>query len=295
MEDQILDLPILFLIFNRPRETERVFEEIKKSRPKMLFVAADGPRNEEEKLKTDETREIISKIDWDCEVKTLFREKNLGCKVAVSEAISWFFQNVEYGAILEDDCLPSQSFFKYCEEILKKYKDDKRVFMVAGQKPIIYPFIRESYTFSKRAYIWGWATWKRSWSKYGLNILEDKKNLSDIKSISKIERILLNKRANDINSGKLNTWDLQLEVTQRLDGGLCVIPQKNLVSNIGFEISTHSFNKIDVLFHKMKRNDLKFPLKHTSKVKKDRFFDLSFLLMNILRIVLKKILPGKRK
>ena len=110
--------PVLFVIFNRPDTTQKVFNAIRQAKPKQLFVAADGPREgkEGEKEKCEQVREIIEQIDWDCEVKTLFRDKNLGCKIAVSSAIDWFFENVEEGIILEDDCLPSQSFFWYCQE-----------------------------------------------------------------------------------------------------------------------------------------------------------------------------------
>lgn len=295
MEKNGIDLPVLFLIFNRAESTLRVFEEIRKAKPNELFIAADGPRNQNEKIKTDEARAIVSKIDWDCRVKTLFRDENLGCKRAVSEAISWFFDNVKYGMILEDDCLPSQSFFSYCKNLLVKYENDERVFMISGQKSVWYPFIKKSFVFSKRAYIWGWASWARSWKKYDLNNLNDTNIVEKLPSTSFFEKVLLRKRASDIRNGKLNTWDLQLEFTQRLDRGLCVVPKSNLVENIGFEISTHSFNKIDILFQKFKRKELSLPLKYPKRVIKNNLFDFAFLKFNILRIILKRLLPGKVK
>src|SRR6056297_619848 len=122
------ETPVLFLIFNRLDTTKQVFEEIRKAKPKQLFIAADGPRTKQEKEKTDAVRKyVLDNIGWKCSVKKLFRNKNLGCKYAVSGAIDWFFENVEQGIILEDDCLPSQSFFRFCEELLEKYKDDERV------------------------------------------------------------------------------------------------------------------------------------------------------------------------
>ena len=127
--------PILFLIFNRPDTTQIVFEEIKKQKPKYLFVAADGVRSHiiEDMEKCKDTRNLVLKgIDWDCEVKTLFRDENLGCGVAVSEAITWFFENVEQGIILEDDCLPHPSFFGYCETLLEKYNDNENVYVISG-------------------------------------------------------------------------------------------------------------------------------------------------------------------
>ena len=128
------DVPILFLVFNRPDVTKKVFEQIKKAKPKKLYIAADGPRKNipNEKEICNEVIKFVTKINWNCEVKTLFREENLGCGKAVSSAIDWFFENEEFGIILEDDCVPDQSFFGFCEQMLVKYKDDARIMMVAG-------------------------------------------------------------------------------------------------------------------------------------------------------------------
>src|SRR4030042_6453503 len=144
-----LTTPVLFLIFNRPDTTEKVFDEIRKAKPKKLFVAADGPRQDKqgEKEKVGRARQIvIDGIDWDCEIKTLFRDKNLGCKVAVSSAINWFFENEEMGIILEDDCLPHQSFFRFCGELLEKYKDDERIMVISGEN-LLFGRKRTNYSY----------------------------------------------------------------------------------------------------------------------------------------------------
>ena len=130
-----LRVPVLFLVFNRFDTTKKVFEEIKRVKPKKLFISSDGPRKDKRKEK--EVVEIIRKylldeIDWNCEVKTLFRNKNLGCKKAVSFAIDWFFKNVEEGIILEDDTIPNQDFFIFCEKLLEKYKEDERIMHISG-------------------------------------------------------------------------------------------------------------------------------------------------------------------
>ena len=144
-----LDTPILFLVFNRLNTTKQVFEEIKKTKPKQLFIAADGPRNKEEKKKTDAVKKyVLDNIDWKCQVKTLFRKKNLGCKYAVSGAIDWFFENVEQGIILEDDCLPDQSFFRFCQEMLERYKNEKKILNITGQNPLCKHNFFKSYSFS---------------------------------------------------------------------------------------------------------------------------------------------------
>jgi len=150
--------PILFLIFNRPDTTKRVFAKIKKVRPKFLYIAADGPRNKDEMILTEKVRKLVIKsIDWDCQVKTLFRENNLGCGKAVSSAIDWFFKNEEMGIILEDDCLPDLSFFYFCEEMLKKYKSNPKIMHISGDNylPDFSLTIDESYFFSKYIHIWG--------------------------------------------------------------------------------------------------------------------------------------------
>ena len=287
------ETPILFLIFSRPELTNMVFDKIKSIQPKKLYVAADGPRNEIEKLKTDETRKIINNVNWECEVKTLFREQNLGCKKAVSEGISWFFLNEEQGIILEDDCLPDKSFFRYCEELLIKYRDNEKVFMISGQKPIGFPVGKNKLIFTKRSYIWGWATWRRSWREYNIDVVKDECVLKKIQSISLLEKPLLKKRNDDIKSGKINTWDFQLEILQRIKKSYCIIPSANLVENIGFNISTHNFNKIDILFQNRKKRQFVFPIKYPAKITNNKLFDGLFLLQNLLRILLKKIIKTK--
>ena len=126
--------PILYLVFNRPGSTQITFEILRKLKPKYLFIGADGPRdgNSEDKRNCNRVKNIIETVDWDCRLHKLFRNNNLGCKRAVSEAIGWFFDQVEKGIILEDDCLPNQSFFRFCSELLEKYKDDNRVGLISG-------------------------------------------------------------------------------------------------------------------------------------------------------------------
>jgi hypothetical protein len=159
-----LNTAVLFLVFNRLDTTKQVFEAIRQAEPPRLYVAADGARanKEGEADKAQAVRDyIMQNIDWEYEVKTLFQEENLGCKYAVSGAIDWFFENEEMGIILEDDCLPSQSFFWYCEELLKKYKDNTRVWHIGGTNTeIISKDILSSFYFSQLNNIWGWATWK---------------------------------------------------------------------------------------------------------------------------------------
>ena len=172
-----MNTPILFLLFNRPDETSVVFDVLKIIKPKFLYVACDGPRKniEGDAENVDKTRKIIDQITWDCELKTLFRDSNLGCKIAVSEAINWFFENVEEGIILEDDCVPDITFFDYCSELLQFYRDDKRVMHISGLNFLSGPLdlqpSAESYHLSKYPAVWGWATWRRAWDLYDVDIV----------------------------------------------------------------------------------------------------------------------------
>lgn len=237
-----LNVPILFLIFNRPDTTERVFAEIKKVKPQKLFVASDGPRKNKvgEKELVEKTRRmVLDMIDWECEVKTLFRDENLGCKVAVSSAIDWFFENVEAGIILEDDCLPDQSFFRYCGELLEKYKDDERIMIISGDNfQDNAKYGDGSYYFSKNINIWGWATWRRSWKKYDVNMqtYPDFRKSNKINSIS--SRLLIQRFWISIFdamfAGKIDTWDYQWVYAIWANNGLSISPNINLISNIGF-------------------------------------------------------------
>lgn len=241
--------PILFLIFNRPEITQRVFEEIKKQKPKYLYVAADGARSHvtEDFDKCKVTRNlVIDGIDWDCEVKTLFRDGNLGCGVAVSEAITWFFKNVEQGIILEDDCLPESSFFGFCETLLERFKEDEQVYAIGGSNFQNGKQIGEaSYFFSNYAYVWGWASWRRAWNSYDFNLrqLEAYKEKQSIKRIDNRAVFknywisIYEKTANK----EIDTWDYQWTFTIWNNVGVTIVPNVNLISNIGFgEEATHT-------------------------------------------------------
>ena len=164
--DNFFETPILFITFNRPDTTKRVFEAIKKIKPKKLFISADGPRENKvgEKQKCLTVRSIFDNIDWDCEVKTLFQEKNLGCKIAATTAVTWFFQSVEEGIIIEDDCLPNKSFFLFCQKMLATYRKHEAIMHISGTN---FQFGNKrgeaSYYFSRCIHMWGWATWRRAW------------------------------------------------------------------------------------------------------------------------------------
>jgi hypothetical protein len=278
-------IPILFLIFKRPETTERVFEQIRQIKPSRLYVAADAPRagqlNEIERCR--QTRAIVETVDWECTVKTLYREKNLGCRRAVTEAISWFFEQEEYGVILEDDCLPDLTFFPFCEELLLRYKDDNRVGMIGGNN-----FFNNimpdglSYDFSSISYIWGWATWRRVWKNYDPDFsywVEAKKNLNKRKSLFRClrEEIYFSSFLSDTLFGKRknSVWDVLFWFTLRVQNQLSIYPSVNLVTNIGIESAdaTHktSSSKIKKLY--IPSSSISFPLQHPRYVMPNHYID----------------------
>jgi len=243
-----LETAVLFLVFNRLDTTKQVFESIKQAKPPRLYIAADGPRKskENEVQKVKEVRDyVLSKLDWDCEVNTLLREDNLGCKMAVSGAIDWFFNNEDMGIILEDDVVPTQSFFWFCEEMLKKYSNDDRVMMISGTNYMldIRDKINQDYFFSRYFTIWGWATWKSAWSKYDVNIPTWRNEITpeSLNFVSRENYILKHFESTFdlIYHNKMNTWDIQWVYTCLFNYGLCLKPSINMITNIGVD-GTHA-------------------------------------------------------
>ena len=236
----MFDVPILFLVFNRPDTTRQVFERIKAIKPTRLFIAADGPRlgNSNDTKGCAEVKSIVSAIDWSCEVHTLFREENLGCGKAVSGAITWFFENVEEGIILEDDTLPSPSFFSYCRHLLKEYRNDDNVMHIGGCNFDFFKRFKAkgTYFFANLSHIWGWATWRRAWQKYDFD-MKDFESKIDTLDCDRVFKNVLQKTY----TKEINTWDYQWMYAIYANNGKTVIPQKNLISNLGFrEDATHT-------------------------------------------------------
>jgi len=239
------DIPILFLTFNRPLETQLVFDSIKLMKPKKLFIVCDGPRlkHKTESLNVKKVRAIVKNISWQCDCEYLFRNKNYGCGPGVSSAIDWFFSKVNYGVILEDDCLPNESFFLFCQEMLRKYENDNDIMAITGTniaKGIRY---ESDYVFSSFPIMWGWASWRRAWKKYDYDIkqwpaVKKEKSLSksslDSWKLHPVYNELFEETFKAANNGTLNTWDHQWIFCNWINYGLTVTPAKNLVKNIGF-------------------------------------------------------------
>ncbi len=270
---------ILFLVHCRPEPTARVFEAIRKARPRRLYVAADGPRDRPgEPGRCDEVRAIATAIDWPCELHTLFRDTNLGCKYAVSSAIDWFFAAEQEGIILEDDCLPSESFFPYCDELLERYRDDKRVMSICGSNTLEPPESETSYFFSRHCRVWGWATWRRAWAYYDI----DMKGWPEFRDTRQFRiwaggelffeqywtRVLSRTAA-----GEIGTWDYQWMFACWANSGLACRPHYNMISNLGFgEDATHTLdpNHPHANAH---AHEIEFPLVHPANVIRDATAD----------------------
>lgn len=254
--------PILFIIFNRPDTTRQVFEAIRKIKPTKLYIAADGQRLNKagEAELCEETRKITENIDWECEVFRKHSDKNLGCKFNMSGAIDWFFENEEEGIILEDDCLPNDSFFNFCQELLEKYRNTDKVKMISGNNfQFGNKYGEASYYFSNFPNIWGWATWRRSWQEYDM----DMKSYPEFKKNKEIENIFTDKKIQRFMIGlfdklyknEMNTWAGRWVYSIYNSKGVSISPNINLVSNIGFsENATNT--KTDKLLENIKTEKL---------------------------------------
>jgi hypothetical protein len=272
-----LKTPILFLVFNRPSTTKIVFETIRNARPSKLYVVADGPRNNipGELEKCQEVRSIVTDIDWDCELKTLFRDENLGCGKGVSAGITWFFQNEPEGIILEDDCYPHPTFFRYCSELLEHYRDDNRVMEISGNnlRPEGYQETEYSYSFSNFNGIWGWASWRRAWDLYDFEMKEYKnvrqRRALDTKYTSIYERDYFTWVFERTYLFPHITWDYQWEFVKRINSALTIVPKKNLVINLGFGADATSTTSSDGPAANLKSEAFDFPLIHPPYVLAD--------------------------
>ncbi|MDQ3918838.1 MAG: glycosyltransferase family 2 protein [Acidobacteriota bacterium] len=232
-----LATPVAFIIFNRPELTEEVFGAISAARPAKLLVVADGPRSPQEAERCERARAVVANITWDCEVLTNFADANLGCRRRVSSGLDWVFSQVEEAIILEDDCLPAPSFFGYCEGLLERYREDERVMHVGGDN-----FQRgrrradASYYFSRYCHIWGWASWSRAWRHYDVAMRTWPAGRELIRGsfADEAEADFWAGIFDRVHAGQIDTWDYQWVYACWSQSGLAVVPEVNLVSNVGF-------------------------------------------------------------
>jgi hypothetical protein len=274
--------PVLLLTFNRLEPTKKVFESIRKIQPRSLYIASDGsrPNHPGETEKIDAVRSfLVESIDWPCQAKTLFREKNLGCRLAVSTAIDWFFSQETEGIILEDDCLPDPSFFFYAEELLERYRNDKRIMVISGNhfhgdeyRP------QKSYLFSRYNHCWGWATWARAWQYYDHDMrlwpaLRDSNWLLTVGDGSRKFQRYWTRIFDMAYSEQVNSWAYRWTFSCWSQSGLSILPAYNLVKNIGFNTDgTHTQNNSDWL-SSLPVRELNMPMSHPSEMIRDYVAD----------------------
>lgn len=265
-----LTTPVLFIGFCRIGPSRQVFEAIRAARPTKLYFAADGPRNAAEAVRCEEVRALAKEVDWPCELHTRFNESNMGLRKGVSSAIAWFFEQEPEGIVLEDDTLPVPTFFRFCQEMLERYRNDQRIWVIMGNNLMTeYEGERDgSYYFSAHGYgaPWGWASWRRVWQHYDV----DMKQWPELKKSTRLKDFFLNKDEERdvhgmfdyVHAGKMNSWSYQLDITRIMNHGLNILPHTDLVRNIGFGVDgTHTVSLSDPR-NKDTARDIAFPLQH---------------------------------
>jgi hypothetical protein len=244
----MLNTPVALLFYRRPELLQRVFEQVAQAQPRQLLLIADGPRDPSEDAVCAQTRAVVEHIDWPCEVQRLYADRNMGLRTRVSSGLDWVFSRVDRAIIIEDDCLPHQSFFPFASELLERYQDDERVFGVAGAN---HQFGRRrsahSYYFSAYPGIWGWATWRRAWQHYDVNMTGWRAHVDKVLAATCAtdrERRYWRWVFESVEQGVFDTWDYQFTLAMWQQHGLFAIPEVNLVSNVGFGTQgTHTRNK----------------------------------------------------
>jgi hypothetical protein len=276
MSDWKLKTPVAFLVFNRPETTARVFAEIARAKPPILLVVADGPHTDVpgETERCAAARAIVEDgVNWSCDVRTSYAESNLGCRRRISSGLDWVFDAIEEAIVLEDDCLPHPTFFRFCEELLERYRHDQRIMSIAG---INLQFGRKrtdySYYFSRYFHCWGWASWRRAWRRFDVNMalwseIDDGKWLHDLlrdPSAARYWTGIFQAAA----AGQIDTWDYPFLFAHWVQGALSIIPAVNLVSNIGFRAdATHTQGPSRLA--DVPHGTMDFPLRHPPSMIRD--------------------------
>lgn len=265
--------PVAFFIFNRPDLTQRVFTAIAAHRPPRLFVVADGPRCDVEAGMCEQARAVLNQINWPCELETNFSVTNLGCKRRVSSGLDWVFSRVDEAIILEDDCLPHADFFSFCHEMLERYRENDRVMSISGDCFAPFGEITTDYLFSRYVHIWGWATWRRAWQHYDveMKMWPRYKRKMNKYFTSTNEARYWTMMFNEVASGRLDTWDVQWQFACLINQGLSIVPRSNLISNLGFRHdATHTKNPSN--FSSLVTSELSVE-NHPGKIQVDELYE----------------------
>lgn len=279
--ESVFNTPILLLLFNRPKHTQTVLNQLRLIRPAVLYVHCDGPRIDRpgEEVEVQAVRDCLTSIDWPCSIKTFFRPENAGLREGVYGAINWFFSEVEKGIILEDDCVPDLSFFRYCEELLDYYEREEKVMHIGGSNlgEYLTNQYEESYVISKFTFVWGWASWRRAWKKMNLSMggfeaFVKERIIQDLCDDGMAQAYMLEKfRATKAREN--NSWAYAWSYSILAAKGLTIVPGKNLVQNTGIGTSgaTHTVNSDPKA--RLKASPMAFPLKHPASLERRKGLD----------------------
>lgn len=296
------NVPILLVIFKRKDAALKTLQAIKTVKPAKLYIAADGAREtvEGELEKVEDTRQaILDAIDWECEVKTRFSEKNQGCANGVYNAINWLFDHEDRGIVIEDDCVMQNCFFKFTEELLERYKDDNRIGMICGANYAEQTSIPDSYVFSRYKSCHGWATWKRAWKLMDMEMSWRKspysKSVIGNMGYHSKDKHYWNYRLKAIDLNDVSAWDWQWYFTLAANNMLAIIPKYMLTTNIGFgKDATHTTSHATKQYISSK--SLEFPLQHPRYVIPYEPFEKAFYKgNNTLLNSIKQLIPFKIK
>ena len=278
-----LTTPVVLCIFTRLDTTKQVFEKIRQARPAKLYIISDAAREgrpgEDERVR--EVRDYVEgSIDWPCEVHKNYAKTNMGCGRRIPDGLTWVFEQEEEAIILEDDCVPDISFFRYCQEMLEYYRDNENVFIISGNNPIAHKCSMEyDYSFSKLPLIWGWATWARTWKKYDIDIKTwplMKKDPVWKRTFTLKTRWFITAEFDELYDHKYDAWDYQMLYAVAVNDALCVVPSNNLIFNAGFGAgSSHTADAPDWLLNEASSVD--FPIRHVPVMKRNIDFDRTYM------------------
>lgn len=293
-----LDVPVVFITYIRLDTTKQVFEMIRKAKPKRLYHISDAANTPEKQERVQAVRNYVTEnIDWSCELIQEYAIENYGCRKRINTGLDFVFEREDEAIILEDDVVPSLSFFRFCQEMLERYHDDSRVMMVTGNKRVPNYEMCGDYSFSKFCSIWGWATWARAWKQNDamMNNWEAVKKEKIIeKFYGKMAAIKIIRETDMVYRGELNTWDYPWQISKACNGGLEIVPRVNLVKNVGVlsEDATHEATE-DVV---MEANELEFPIEFVSDVIVDERYDMelanSEYYASMFERAIRKIVPA---
>lgn len=270
-----LQAPVAFVLFRRPERTRRVFEAIRRARPKRLFLIADGPRSADEAAACEAARAVVEDVDWPCEVTRDFAGENLGLRRRLPSGLDGVFAEADRAIVLEDDCLPDDTFFPFCAELLDRYGDDDRVMHVAGSQLLgDPPRWRASYHFSRYAHIWGWATWRRAWRHFDIE-LREWHQLGRGQREGRLRQMFRDESERRYwryvwdGSGEIENWDAQWSYALLARRGLAANPNRNLISNVGFGADATNAIEDPLGIAARRLEGIRFPLDHPGSVEPD--------------------------